>query len=346
MLKIQLLGFILVSIGLTFVCLGLIFSQTRYYQIASYDRHSDYDGFGFEISHTFYDENEDLGNEIYYNPLKYDYIMAEMVLNATAHIAKICEDWKYNKYERNCDLSRSCAVQKIFSSIMAKYFNVSHGGEYFWKNSNVFEKMLDIYKKYFNAKGSCFYPKKEFLTYGILKTVFINPKSMFLTHEKVLPKIVEKFDKFITTTVKCEIEDKMPPELGFDLIHQQIYMAEIHRFFCYAANHENLAFYDYLFEIFVKLSTIPILALIFFFKPIIPFTIAFVIHTFFSIIWITILGRCKKHFKSDLWIWKIIENSKIENIKEQKRMKKKNKKENKPKRGKKSSKYFVLRSHL
>ena len=264
MLKIQLLGFILVSIGLTFVCLGLIFSQTRYYQIASYDRHSDYDGFGFEISHTFHDENEDLGNEIYYNPLKYDYLMAEMVLNATADIAKICEDWKHNKYERDCDLSRSCDVQNIFSSILAKYFNVSHSGEYFRKNSYVFEKMLDIYKKYFNAKGSCFYPKKEFITYGILQTVFINPKSMFLTHEKVLPKIVGKFDEFITKTVKCEIADKMTPELGFDLyriqnslfmrrvktpsvrkdirqlmpkrkyehlIHQQIYMAEVHRFF-------------------------------------------------------------------------------------------------------------------
>ena len=344
MLKIELLGSILVSIGLTFVCLGLIFSQTRYYQIASYDRYIDYDGFGLEISHTFYEESEDLGNEIYYNPLKHGSFMAEMVLNTTLNIAKICEDWKDNKYEKNCDLSRSCDVQKIFSHNLAKYFDVNHSGEYFLKNANVFEKMLDIYKKYFNAKGSCFYPKKKFHRQDIFRSLYIKPKSMFLTHEKVLPKVVEKFDEFIATIAKCEIEDKIDPYSRFDLIHQQIYMAKVHRLFCFAANHENLAFYDYLFEIFVKLSAIPILALIFFFKPIIPFTIAFVIHIFFSIIWITILRRCKKHFKH--WTWKIIENSKIENMKEQERMKKKNKKENKPKRGKKSSKYFVLKSHL
>ena len=345
MLKIQLLGFILVSIGLTFVCLGLIFSQTRYYQIVSYDRYIDYVGSGLKISLTL-DQNEDFRREISYNPLKYDYLMAKMVLNATVYIAKICEDWKHNKYEKNCDLSRSCDVQKIFSQNLAKYFGVSQSGEYFLKNSNVFEEMLDIYKKYFNAKGSCFYPKKEFHRNDIFRTLYIKPKSMFLTHEKVLPRIVEKFDKFIATIAKCEIEDKIDPYSRFDLIHQQIYMAKVHRLFCFAANHENLAFYDYLFENFVKLSAIPTLVLIFIFKPIIPFTIVFVIHTFFSIIWITVLGRCKEHFKSDLWTWKIIKNSKIENMKEQKRMKKKNKKENKPKRGKKSSKYFVLKSHF
>ena len=354
MLKIQFKGIILISVGLSIMCLGGIFFQTRYYHVLeSAKNHAEVGYQEQEINRLFRlkifnKEFDDMGQEIAHNPLKYKSVLAKMAWNATEFIGKICQDWKHNKYEKYCDLSSSCDVQNILLEIIPRYFNLYPTLGYYLRHPVLFDELLDIYKKYFNAKGSCFYPKKEYVKYGIHETILLRPKSMLLTHEKVLPKIVEKFDEFIVTSAKCEIEkeEKMVNDFAADLIQQQIMMTIVHRFFCYAINDQNLAFYDYLFEIFVKLSTIPILALIFFFKPIIPFTIAFVIHTFFSIIWITILGRCKKHFKSDLWIWKIIENSKIENIKEQKRMKKKNKKENKPKRGKKSSKYFVLRSHL
>ena len=337
------------------ICLGGIFFQTRYYQyLLNPNRVMILSNIESRLFYLHEDSNScpilpnnDTFNlvekEIVYDPLKYQRVIARMAVNATYYFGRICQDWRLNKYKKHCDLSSSCEVENILRNTIPKYYNLHKDDPtlgYFLRSPETFDEMLDIYKKYFNAKGSCFNPEKEYVSNGTHQTAFIELKSMLLTQEEVLPKIVRKFDEFIVTITNCEFED-----YEAELTTQQLFMTIVHKYFCYAANTENLVDYDHLLSPAFKTTFIYMFVRFFFLNPMIPFTIAFVIHTFFSIIWVTILGRCKKHFKRRLWTWKIIENCKIENRKDQKTSKEKTKIENKPKRGKKSSKYFVLKSY-